>query len=61
MENKKTKTESDRVNLSGNAISDNLKNVRISPFKAYYYTENDGKNPGAQSQRYHDTAPFNQE
>jgi hypothetical protein len=31
---------------AGNAFSDNLKDVKISPFKAYYYTENDGKNPG---------------
>ncbi len=31
---------------AGNAFSDNLKGVRISPFKAHYYTENDGKNPG---------------
>ena len=45
-ENKKTETGSDRINLLGNVLSDDLKNVRISPFKARYYTENDGENPG---------------
>ncbi|MBA2883266.1 hypothetical protein HNR65_003628 [Desulfosalsimonas propionicica] len=29
-----------------NALSDNQKDVRISSFKAHYYTENDGRNPG---------------
>jgi Domain of unknown function (DUF4124) len=44
--NKKIKMGSDRINLLENALSDDLKDVRISPFKAYYYTENDGKNSG---------------
>lgn len=29
-----------------NVLSDNLKNVQINPFKARYFTENDGENPG---------------
>lgn len=32
--------------LAGNALSGDLKDVKVSPFKAYYYTESDGKDPG---------------
>jgi hypothetical protein len=32
--------------FAGNAPSADLKDIRISPFEAHYYTENDGKNPG---------------
>lgn len=32
--------------FAGIVLADDLKEVKISPFKAYYHTENDGKNPG---------------
>lgn len=45
-ETQKPKTGTAWINPLENTRSDDLKDVKISTFKAYYYTENDGENPG---------------